>query len=193
MIYSGASGSKWAVCGGTVCVDAKFQNKIVSYFWVSDRIIIVCFKKRYVNVIGMYSPEDGKDLETDIFWEELQSQTDSCIWAFSLTVLQLATLQLKIQLKHMENIRLTIIATNWEHLITNIIKKKALLMPLYMASRGSRSLIDYVIVNQKIVSHVQDRYSVQGLWCWPWSLCSYVVCSCIVFCDEMEVVTEENS
>ena len=63
MIYSGVSQNNRAVCGVAVLLDKKSKRKIVSYTFVSERIIILRLKieRDYFSVFGVYAPENGRN------------------------------------------------------------------------------------------------------------------------------------
>ena len=78
MIYSGVPQNKRAVCGVAVLLDKRWKKKIVSYIFVSERIIIVRLKieRGYLSVFGAYAAENGK--KEEIFYQELQHRLNSC-------------------------------------------------------------------------------------------------------------------
>jgi exonuclease III len=76
VICSGISEDKWASSGVAIWIKKQWQNKIIDYTGISDRIIKVKIKvlNQTFNIFEIYAPVEGKDQETEEFYEKLQLQ-----------------------------------------------------------------------------------------------------------------------
>lgn len=78
-IYSGVPKTNRAAAGVMICVHKSYRDKIVNYNICHERIISVRIKmgERYITVIGTYAPEEGRNEESNEFYENLQNVTQS--------------------------------------------------------------------------------------------------------------------
>jgi exonuclease III len=63
-----------ASSGVAILIKQKWKNRIVSYSWISDRIISLKCKtgRSLMNIIGVYAPIEGNKTDTRKFYKELQ-------------------------------------------------------------------------------------------------------------------------
>jgi hypothetical protein len=69
MIYSGAPLNRRASCGVAILVNKKWRNRITSYEYISERIVITKLKidREHLMIIGVYAPEEGRREQTSGF------------------------------------------------------------------------------------------------------------------------------
>jgi exonuclease III len=79
LIYSGVPQRVRAQSGIAILISHKWKNKIHSYKFINDRIITVKLKvpSGYLTVIGIYAPEEGRNKDSDEFYETLQKEINS--------------------------------------------------------------------------------------------------------------------
>jgi exonuclease III len=74
MIYSGVPNENWAASGVAILIRKHLRKKILGYTWISPRVIQVKLRivSQEFNIIGVYTPVEGKQEETEIFYTDLQ-------------------------------------------------------------------------------------------------------------------------
>jgi exonuclease III len=79
LIYSGVPQRVRAQSGVAILISHKWKNKTHSYKFINDRIITVRHKvpRGYLTVIGIYASEEGRDEDSDEFYETLQKEMNS--------------------------------------------------------------------------------------------------------------------
>lgn len=78
-IYSGVPQNKRASAGVAIFINKSLKNKIHSYTWINERLILLRCKhgRGYITIIGAYAPEEGRKEATDEFYEQLQTTYNS--------------------------------------------------------------------------------------------------------------------
>ena len=73
MVYSGVPTEKWA-SQMVILVKKELKNKLLQYQWISTWIVKLRFKflKITLTTIGVYTPVEGQDDETNDFYGEMQ-------------------------------------------------------------------------------------------------------------------------
>lgn len=176
MIYSGVEGNKRASSGVAILIDHKWKTRIESYKYINERIVEVRFRisRGYLTIIGVYAPEEGKKEETDIFYETLQKVVNSYIKTDSLIIS--GDLNARIGNTPVPNIvgehgetcindnghSLIHFATSNNMRITNSFFRKKDIHKYTWSARGTRSIIDYILANNKICRQVQDVHVYRG-------------------------------
>ena len=175
MIYSGVDQHKRASSGIAILIDQKWKSKIESYTYINDRIISVRFKtcRNYLTVIGGYALKKGKKEETEEFYDTLQKE----VYKWNKTdYLIVSDLNARVgnnaiagavgvfgeQHKNSNGESLIMFATSNDLKITNTFFRKKDINKFTWNARGSRSIIDYVIANNKISKQVQDVHVYRG-------------------------------
>ncbi|XP_039280839.1 uncharacterized protein LOC111056792 [Nilaparvata lugens] len=175
-VWSGVEQNRRACAGVMVLVDRKWKNRIESYAFVDERAIRIRFKvdRGFLTLIGVYAPEEGRKAETIEFYDILQRQLKSC--KKSDYVIVAGDLNARVGNHPIPQVVGTFgechLNENGRHLrdfctfndlkITNTFFKKKDIHKYTWAARGYRSLIDYVIVNKKMSSQVQDTRVYRG-------------------------------
>jgi exonuclease III len=79
LIYSWVPQRVRAQSGVAILISHKWKNKIHSYKFINDRIITVRRKvpRGYLTVICIYAPEEGRNEDSDEFYETLQKEINS--------------------------------------------------------------------------------------------------------------------
>ena len=88
MLYSGVSQKTRAQSGVALIIDHKWTSRITNYSFVNDRTITVRLKtdRGHVTIIGVYTPEEGREEETRRFYKQLQKEVDKYIKIDSLII-----------------------------------------------------------------------------------------------------------
>lgn len=176
MVYSGVPQYKRAACGVAILLHNQWKSKIVSYSYISERMVTLRMKteRGHLTVVGVYAPEEGKYDETLLFYESLQKvlnthiRTDYVIVAGDLNARVGSTPIPGVVGCFGEDV----INRNGQELrqfasfnklkITNTFFRKKDIYKYTWIARGYRSLIDYVIVNEKMKNLIQDTRVYRG-------------------------------
>lgn len=170
MIYSGVDMTKRAQCGVAILIHNRWRNKIESYTYINERLVITRLKisRGHLTIIGAYAPEEGKTEETELFYEELQKQINNISKGDYLIISGDLNARIgKIPIPEVVGAfgedtlnrnghELRHFAAYNELRITNSFFRKRDIHKYTWSARGYRSIIDYVIVNKKLSSLVQD-------------------------------------
>lgn len=176
MLYSGVPQNKRASAGIAILLKKKWKTKIQNYEFINERLMKLRYKtpRGPMTIIGCYAPEEGRLEDTNEFYDQLQTildktnKNDYIIIAGDLNA-------------RIGNIPIgKIIGTNGEPTINingNILRNFALYNTLKItntffrhkdihkytwSARGSRTIIDYVIVNEKVSKLVEDTRVYRG-------------------------------
>ena len=127
-----------------------------------------------MNVLGIYAPEEGKKTETSVFYQTLQSVTDKLnkneylIIAGNFNARIGKTTITDIIGLHSEDVRnwngdqLRDFATFNNLRITNSFFPHKDIHKFTWSARGSRSIIDYVLINNKLTAFIHDKKVYRG-------------------------------
>lgn len=175
-MWSGVEQNRRACAGLSVLVDQKWKNKIDSYTFVNERILTIRFKveRGFLTVIGVYAPEEGRKAETMEFYECLQKQLTACKKTEYIIIA--GDLNARVGNQPIPQVvgtfgechlnengrQLRDFCTFNELKITNTFFRKKEIHKYTWAARGYRSVIDYVIVNKKMSSQIQDTRVYRG-------------------------------
>ncbi|PSN46792.1 hypothetical protein C0J52_19145 [Blattella germanica] len=74
MIYGGVKQEQRASAGVAIWIHKRLKNRIHSYTFINERIIMLRIKidRGYVSILSLYAPEEGKTQNTIEFYNELQ-------------------------------------------------------------------------------------------------------------------------
>ena len=170
MIYSGVEQECRAKCGVAILIDRKWKNKLESYTYINERIVTARFRveRGHMTVIAVYAPEEGKKEETKQFYNVLQSTIEKYVKSDQLIISGDLNARVgKIPIPNVVGMfGESVINENGEELrqfatfnqlkIANTFFRKRDIHKYTWSSRGLRSLIDYVIVNNKLSATIQD-------------------------------------
>jgi hypothetical protein len=175
-IYSGVEEEKGAAAGVGIILRKRLKSRIIRYSWISERITTIKIKtgRSHCYIIGAYAPVEGKAEKTETFYEQLQEslntagRNDYIIVAGDLNARIGNIATPKLIGPHGERI----INTNGKQLrdfcmydnlrITNTYHPHKDILKYTWTERGNRSIIDYIIANEKIWSYVLDSRSYRG-------------------------------
>jgi exonuclease III len=77
LFYIGVERSQRAAAGIAITVKKKWKHRIGSYSFINERILQIRYKTiRYMSIVGVYAPGEGKTEETEQFFDELQMIID---------------------------------------------------------------------------------------------------------------------
>lgn len=176
MIYSGVSQEKRACCGVAILIDNKWKSKIVNYTYINERILITRLKidRGHLTILGVYAPEEGKKEETQTFYEELQkvlnkiNKNDFIVLSGDLNA-RVGNIPIDNTVgifgephANDNGYELRHFATYNKLKITNTFFRHKEIHKYTWSARGLRSLIDYVIVNDKLSALVEDTRVYRG-------------------------------
>lgn len=176
LLYSGVPMEKRAASGIAIMLHNKFRRKIDSYNWISDRIINVRIQipRGYLTIIGLYAPEEGKKEESKSFYKELQkhlntiNKNDYIIIGGDLNA-RVGNDSIDDVLgnngeeRKNENGKMLLnFSIMNKFRITNSFFRHRDIHKYTWVARGMRSIIDYILVNQKLVPEVQDTRVYRG-------------------------------
>lgn len=176
MIYNGKPQNERASSGVAILIDKKWKNKLHSYTFINDRILMTRFniERGHLTIIGVYAPEEGKKEDTEEFYENLQKQLHK--WNKKDYLIIAGDLNARVGNINIPNVigkfGEETINKNGEELkefvtyndlkITNTFFRKKDIHKYTWSARGSRSIIDYVIANRKIASQIIDTTVYRG-------------------------------
>jgi len=179
MLYSGVSQKTWAQSGVALIIEHKWTSRITNYSFVNDRIITVCLKtnRGLITIIGVYAPEEGREGETRCFYKQLQKEVDRYSKSDSLIISR--DLNARVGNQPIPNIVGTFgeecVNRNGQTLrefaslsnlkIANTFFRKKEIYKYTWSARGSKTIIDYIIVNRRLKNLVQDiRINLLSRW-----------------------------
>jgi hypothetical protein len=176
LLYSGVNRNKRRAAGIRILVQEKSKNKTDTYSFVNERILTLRYKtiRRYMTILGVYAPDEGKTDETTQFYWDLQSEKDKTnkndflIVAGDLNARIGNTPITGIVGNNGEPIinnngqSLTDFAATNDLKITNTFFRHKDIHKYTWSARGSRSIIDYVLTNKKTSPLVQDTRAFRG-------------------------------
>lgn len=176
-IYSGVPKTERAAAGVMICVHKKHRNKIKTYNIWHERIISVRMEmeQEHITIIGTYAPEEGRREElNDDFYECLQkviqrmNPEDYVILAGDMN----ARVGNRKVSRAIGTFGLPEVNRNGERLTDFCIYNQLRAMNTFFrhkekhkitwSARGSYSLIDYVIANEKAAKRCIDVRSYRG-------------------------------
>jgi endonuclease/exonuclease/phosphatase family metal-dependent hydrolase len=176
MIYCGVDQKVRASAGVAILCDRKWKTKIKSYNYINERIVVAKFKvdRGDLVVIGVYAPEEGKpEEETKLLYGTLQellnsNKNSSVILAGDMNA-RVGSLAIPgvvgtfgEQHINRNGNALRDFATFNNMKITNTFFRKKDIHKFTWSARGTRSLIDYVLVNEKLCNNVTDVRVYRG-------------------------------
>jgi exonuclease III len=170
MPQSGVSKETRAQSGAALIIDNKWTSRITNYSFVNDRIVTVRLKtnRAHITTIGVYAPEEGKEEEMRRFYQQLQKEIDKYNKSDSLIVS--GNLNARVGNQPIPNVVGTFgedcVNRNRQTLreytsfndfkIANTFFGKKEIRKYTWSALGSKSIIDYIIVNRRLKNLVQD-------------------------------------
>lgn len=176
MFYNGVELHKRAAAGVALLIHKSWKNKIHSYTCINERMIILRVKieRGYLTVLSIYAPEEGRDAETNKFYNLLQNTVDKInkndylilTGDFNARVGNTAIkgiLGTNGEPTLNSNGRRLIDFSAFNGLkITNTFFKHKDNHKYTWSERGTRTIIDYVLVNAKTAALVEDTRVYRG-------------------------------
>lgn len=176
LIYSGVPQDRRACSGVAILINNKWRSKIISYKYVNERIVTVRLKidRNYLNIVGVYAPEEGKIEDTTIFYDKLQQElngiknTENIIIGGDLNARVgnlpipgiIGTFGENVINRNGEELRQ--FATYNRLKITNTFYRKKDIHKYTWCARNQRSLIDYIMINDRLRNQIQDVRVYRG-------------------------------
>lgn len=176
MIYSGVKQQQRAAAGVAILVDKKWKTKIQDYTIINERILQIRLKVERGNltVIAVYAPEENRKEESEKFYNSLQETLEK-INKNDYMIIG-GDLNARIGNRPIEGVvgtngestlnengkLLREFATHNRLKITNSFFRKKDIHKYTWTARGSKSIIDYIIVNNKLSSDVIDTTVQRG-------------------------------
>lgn len=176
MIYEGVPREKRASAGVAILIKKTLKNLIHSYTFVNERIITIRLKNQrgYMSIIGVYAPEEGRNEDSDEFYDILQKTVNGINKNDYLIIA--GDLNARVGKTPVENIigtegevkinnngyKLKEFALNNELRLTNTFFRHKQIHKYTWSARGSATIIDYIIANKKTWPLVQDTRVYRG-------------------------------
>lgn len=176
MIYSGVPQNKRAQSGVAILVDSKWKSKIEFYTYVDERILTIRLRigRGHLTIIGVYAPANAKKEEIEMFYDTLQKVVQNVNKNDSLIIS--GDFNARIGNSPIPDIvgifgedvinskgqELRQFATNNHLKITNTFFRKRDINKYTWSERGLRSIIDYVLINDKLRPQLQDVHVYRG-------------------------------
>ena len=175
-IYSGVDQNRRAAAGVGILIRKELKARIIGYTWYNERLITVKIKsgRSHYYIIGAYAPNEGQTQETEEFYLELQN----CINKAGKNdyVLIMGDLNARIGKETIPNLigphgedkvnsngKCLRDFCSYNNLrITNSYFKHKLIHKYTWEGRGKKSIIDYVIGNEKIWPYILDTRVYRG-------------------------------
>jgi len=161
---------------GVTLIDHKWTSRITNYSFVNDRIITVHLEtnRGHIIIIGVYAPEEGREEETGHFYKQLQKEVDKYSKSDSLIIS--GNLNARVGNQPMPNVvgnfgedcvnrngqTLREFASFNDLKIANTFFRKKEIHKYTWSAQGSKTIIDYIIVNRRLKNLVQDIKIFQG-------------------------------
>ena len=177
MIYCRVPANQWASSGVAIAVRKDWKHKIHDYTRISDRIIETRIKvlNRNITIVRVYAPVEGKAHDTDEFDRELQQSMEKppkkeniilagdfdgrignqpipeCIGPYGEQVKNHngATLRDFYAFNKLE--------------ITNSFYRHKDIHKFTWEARGTKSVKDYIIINDRLKSNIKDARVFRGI------------------------------
>jgi len=162
MLYSGVSQETQAQSGIALITDHKWTSQITNYSFVNDCVITVCLKtnRGHITMIGIYALEEGREEEMRHFYKQLQKEVNKYSKSDSLIIS--GDLSARVGNQPIPNVVGTFgedcINRNGQTLreflsftdlkITNTFFRKKEIHKHTWSARGSKSIIEYIMVNK---------------------------------------------
>ena len=170
MLHSGISPKTRPQSGVALIIGHKWTSRITNYSFVNERIITVRLKtnRRHITIIGVYALEEGREEETRCFYKQLQEEVDKYSKSDSLIIS--GDRNARVGIQPIPNVVGTFgevcVDRNGQTLreftsfndlkITNTFFRKKLIHKYTWSARGSKTIIEYIIVNRRLKNLVQD-------------------------------------
>lgn len=166
LIYSGVPKDQRAAAGVGILISRKYKNNLESCHYISERIIHVkiALDQQKLNVLSIYSPEDGKPKQqTETFYEELQNTLDSI--PNTEPIILLGDFNARIgsdvihgvkqrfneeQLNGNGELMINFCAYNELRINNTFFPHKDQYKYTFQNTRGQKSMIDFIVTNRKI-------------------------------------------
>ena len=176
MIYYGVPANQWASPGVAIAIRKDRKRKTHDYTWISDRIIETRIKvlNRNFTIVAVYAPVEGKEQGTEEFYRELQQTMNKipkkeniilagdfngrkgnqpipeCVGTYGEQVT-----------KHNGAALRDFCAFN-KLKITNSFYRHKDIHKFTWEARGTRSVIDHIIMNDRLKSTIEDTRVFRG-------------------------------
>ena len=175
-IYSGVEKDQRAQSGVGIIVKKSLKKQIISYSYINDRIIILQMKTGRSNcwIIGIYAPVEGEQEKTEKFYKTLQQcvnktgKNDYVIIAGDANARVGKTPIPNLIGPNGEDT----INRNGKHLrdwcsfnnmrITNTFFRHKEIHKFTWEARGTKSIIDYIMANEKMWPNIIDTRAYRG-------------------------------
>jgi hypothetical protein len=173
---SGVEKSQRAQSGFSILLKDSWKNRIISYSWVSDRIITLQLRRGTENltIVGVYASTTGHKEQREQFYNQLQDVIDKLDKNYTVTIS--GDLNARIDTETMDDLigphGEVELNDNGEYLrefcaynklrIRNSFSRHKDIQKLTWAERGSKSLIDYIIANKKVWPYITDTRIYRG-------------------------------
>ena len=176
MIYCGVPANQWASSGVAIAIRKDWKHKIQDYTWISDRIIATRIKvlNRNFTIVGVYAPVEGKEQDTEEFYRELQQtmdkihKTENIILAGDFNgrignhpILECIGTYGEQVTNHNGAALRDFCAFN-KLKITNSFYRHKDIHKYTWEARGTKSVIDYIIINDRLKSNIEDTRVFRG-------------------------------
>jgi len=177
MLYSGVSQKTRAQPGVALITDQKWTSRITNYSFVNDRIITVRLKanRGHIAIIAVYAPEEGREEETRRFYKQLQKEDGKCNKNGSLIISGdlnarvgnqpipnvVGTFGGRLRGQKWTDIKRICIFQRFQNCQHFFFKKNEIHKYTWSA-RGSKTVIDNIIVNRRPKNLVQDIKIFRG-------------------------------
>jgi len=176
MIYCRVPANQWVSSGVAFAIRKDWKHKIQDYTWISDRIIETRIKvlNRNFTIAGVQPPVEGKEEDTEEFYRELQQSMDK-IPENAITILAgdfngrignqpnpecIGTYGQQVTNRN-EAVLRDFCAFN-KLKITNSLYRHKDIHKFMCEPRGTKSIIDYIIINDRLKSNIEDTRVFRG-------------------------------
>ena len=176
MIYCGIPANQWASSGVAIAIRKVWKHKIRDYTWISDRIIETRIKVLYRNftIVGVYAPVEGKEQDTEEFYRELQQGMDKIPKQENIILggdfngrignqpIQKCIGTYGEQVTHHNAAALRDFCVFNKFKLINSFYGHKDIHKFTSEARGTRSIIDYIIINDRLKSNIEDTRVFRG-------------------------------
>jgi len=165
-----------ASSGVAIAIRKDWKHKIQDYTWISDRIIETRIKvlNRNFTIMGVHAPVEGKEQDTEEFYRELQQSTDKI--HKKENIILAGDFNVRIgnqpipecigtygeQVTNHNGAALRDFCAFNKLEITNSFYRHKDIHKFTLEARGTRSVIDYIIVNDRLKSDIEDTRVFRG-------------------------------
>ena len=169
-LYSGVPKKTGAQSSVALIIDHKWTSRITNYTFVNDPIITFRLKtnRGHITVIGVYAPEEGREEETRHLYKQLQKEIDKYNKSDSLIIYR--DLNARVGNQPIPNVvgtfgedcvnrngqTLREFASFNDFKTANTFFRKKEIHKYTWSARGSKTIIDYIIVNRRLKNPVHD-------------------------------------